>query len=130
VTTVVIDTHVILWWSTERHLVSERAAQTIANADELAVADISWWELAWLARRGRITVGVPLASWLDRLAKLVRTAPVTPRIAATAVALPATFPGDPADRLIYATAAENGWALVTKDAAMRRATDGPVDVVW
>ncbi|MGH3832713.1 MAG: hypothetical protein ACRDRS_20125 [Pseudonocardiaceae bacterium] len=30
-----------------------------------------------------------------------------------------TFPGDPADRLIYATAVECGWSLVSKDRRLR-----------
>lgn len=62
---------------------------------------------------------IPVASWLRRLAIQVRTVPVTPEIAATAVALPSSFPGDPADRLIYSTAIENGWRLITKDRRLR-----------
>jgi PIN domain nuclease of toxin-antitoxin system len=44
---------------------------------------------------------------------------LTPAIAATAVSLPTSFPGDPADRLIYATAVEHGCRLVTKDRRLR-----------
>lgn len=117
--TVVLDSHVIHWWSAEPDRISEDAAQAISAADELAVADISWFELAWLARHERIVVSIPLVSWLQQLAAQVRSIPVTPAIAATAVGLPATFPGDPADRLIYATAVENGWRLITKDERMR-----------
>jgi len=36
--------------------------------------------------------------------------------------LPSSFPGDPADRLIYATAIEHGFRLITKD---RRLLDQP-----
>jgi PIN domain nuclease of toxin-antitoxin system len=43
---------------------------------------------------------------------------LTPAIADTGVALPSSFPGDPADRLIYATAIEHGLQLVTKDRAI------------
>jgi PIN domain nuclease of toxin-antitoxin system len=43
------------------------------NADELVVADITWFELAWLARNGRIGLSIPLASWLGQLAAQVRT---------------------------------------------------------
>jgi len=32
---------------------------------------------------------------------------------------PSRGPGDPADRLIYATAIEHGWPLVTKDSRLR-----------
>lgn len=92
------------------------------EAGELAVAAISWFELAWLARRERIMVTIPIRTWLDRMARDVRTIGITPAIAGTAVDLPSSFPGDPADRLIYATALENGWQLITKD---RRMLDHP-----
>ncbi len=114
-TTVLLDTHVVHWWSAEPERVSEAAAKALSEADELAVADISWFELAWLARHERIAVTIPIRSWLERLSAEVRTIGVTPAIADTAVSLPSTFPGDPADRLIYATAIEHGWRLITKD---------------
>lgn len=119
VTTVLLDTHVVHWWSAEPKRVSRAAAEAIADADELAVADISWFELAWLAKHERIVVTVPIRSWLEQLAAQLRTLGVTPAIADTAVSLPASFPGDPADRLIYATAVEYGWRLVTKDGRLR-----------
>jgi PIN domain nuclease of toxin-antitoxin system len=119
VSTVLLDSHVIHWWSAEPDRVSSAAAAAIATATELAVADISWFELAWLAVHERITVTIPVASWLRQLATQVRTVPVTPEIAAAAVDLPSSFPGDPADRLIYATAIQNGWRLITKDRRLR-----------
>lgn len=95
------------------------ATAALEEADELAVAAISWFELAWLARRERIVVTIPVRSWLEQLASQVRTIGITVAVAETAVSLPSTFPGDPADRLIYATAVEHGWRLVTKDSALR-----------
>ena len=114
-----LDTHVVHWWSAEPKRVSARARKALDDADELVVAAISWYELAWLARHERITVTVPIRSWLEGLAEQVRTIGITPSIADTAVNLPATFPGDPADRLIYSTAIESGLTLVTKDRAIR-----------
>lgn len=118
-TTVLLDSHVVHWWSAEPGRLSGAAGQAIEAADELAVASISWFELAWLAEHDRIRVTVPVRSWLEELAVEVRTVGTTPAVAATAVALPASFPGDPADRLIYATAVEHGWRLVTKDRRLR-----------
>lgn len=115
----VLDTHVLHWWSSEPARVSTAASAAMEEAAELAVADISWYELAWLAKHERIVVTVPIVSWLRQLAAQVRTIPATPAIAAAAVALPASFPNDPADRLIYATALENGWRLITKDRNLR-----------
>lgn len=114
-----LDTHVVHWWSAEPERVSARARKALESADELVVAAISWYELAWLARHERIAVTVPIRSWLQDLARQLRTIGLTPAIADTAVGLPATFPGDPADRLIYATAIEHGLDLVTKDRAIR-----------
>lgn len=55
---------------------------------------------------------------------------ITPSVAATAVALPSSFPGDPADRLIYATAIEHGWRLVTKDRRLRSHRHPRPVTVW
>jgi PIN domain nuclease of toxin-antitoxin system len=115
---VVLDSHIVHWWSAEPERLSAAATEAIEDAAEITVADISWFELAWLARHERIRLSIPLNSWLERLAAEVRTLPVTPAIAHTAVNLPSSFPGDPADRLIYATAIEHGYGLVTKDRRM------------
>jgi PIN domain nuclease of toxin-antitoxin system len=118
-TTVLLDSHVVHWWSAEPERLSRRAARAISAADELAVASISWFELAWLARHERIAVTMPTRSWLEEISEQVRTVGITPAIAAGAVALPASFPSDPADRLIYASAIELGCQLVTKDQRIR-----------
>ncbi|MEX0675385.1 MAG: PIN domain-containing protein [Gaiellaceae bacterium] len=114
-----LDSHVVHWWSAEPKRISSAAAKTLSEADELAVAAISWFELAWLAKHERIVVTIPIRSWLEHLAAQIRTLPLTPAIAETAVSLPSSFPGDPADRLIYATAIEHGSRLITKDRKLR-----------
>ena len=119
-TTVLLDSHVLHWWSAEPERLSSVATAALESADELAVSSITWFELAWLARRERVVVSIPVRSWLEGLAGDVRSMPVTPAIADLAVALPSSFPGDPADRLIYATAIEHGWRIVTKDDRLRR----------
>lgn len=53
-TTVLLDSHVAYWWSAEPQRLSMAASQAIEHADELAVAAISWFELAWLAEQERI----------------------------------------------------------------------------
>ncbi|HEY2477108.1 MAG TPA: type II toxin-antitoxin system VapC family toxin [Solirubrobacterales bacterium] len=127
---VLLDTHIVQWWSAEPERVSAAAREALEKADELAIAAISWYELAWQAQHERITITVPLRAWLDGLASHLRTIGMTPAIAETAVGLPASFPGDPADRLIYATAIENGLGLITKDQAIR-AHDRPRSLtIW
>jgi PIN domain nuclease of toxin-antitoxin system len=52
----------------------------------------------------------------------------TPGAAVRASGLGGSFPGDPADRFIVATALESGASLITKD---RRITDwGHVQTIW
>lgn len=114
-----LDTHVVHWWSAEPERLSRAAAQAVEAADELAVSGITWYELAWLAEHERIDLAVPVLSWLQQLGSQVRTLGITPAVAASAAALPSSFPGDPADRVIYATAVQHGCRLVTKDGRLR-----------
>ena len=129
-TTVLLDTHVVQWWSAEPERLSRAATEALAAADQLAVSAISWFELAWLAAHERVIVTIPVRSWLEQLADGLQTLRVTPAIAATAVALPSSFPGDPADRLVYATAVEHGCLLVTKDHRLRRHRHPRPVTVW
>lgn len=118
-TSVVLDSHVLHWWAAEPDRLSPKAAAAVDGADELVVASITWFELAWMARHDRIVVTVPIRTWLEGLSGSVRTIGTTPAIADAAVSLPAAFPGDPADRIIFATAIEHGLRLVTKDRRLR-----------
>ena len=129
-TVVLLDTHVVHWWSAEPERLSKAATAAVAGADELAIAAITWYELAWLARHDRIALGVPVRSWLAGIAESVRTIDATPAIADTATSLPAAFPGDPADRLIYATAIEHGLRLVTKDRRLRGHRHARPVTIW
>lgn len=127
---VLLDTHVVHWWSAEPSRVSAPAREALEAADDLAVAAISWFELSWLARHERIVLDIPVRTWLEGLGAQVRTIGANLAIADTAAGLPASFPGDPADRLIYATAIENGLKLVTKDGAIGEHDRPRSLVVW
>lgn len=125
-----LDTHTVHWWSAEPDRLSRPARRVLKAADELLVSAVSWYELAWLAERRRIIIDVPTRSWLERLGAQVRTVGVTPAIAASAAALPSSFPRDPMDRLIYATAIEHGVKLVTRDRAIIEHDKPRSLVVW
>ncbi len=125
-----LDTHAVHWWSAEPDRFSRPARGVLEAADELLVAAASWYELAWLAERQRIVIDVPIRSWLEDLAAQLRTIGITPAIADRAVALPDSFPRDPTDRLIYATAIEQGVKLVTKDRAIAEHDKPRSLVVW
>ena len=129
-TTLLLDTHTVHWWASEPHKLSSTATTALDSADELAVSAVTWYELAWLATHNRITISTPVRRWLEEMARDLRTIVITPAIADSAVALPASFPQDPADRVIYATAVEHGWRLVTRDERMRRHPQPSPVTLW
>jgi PIN domain nuclease of toxin-antitoxin system len=130
-TTLLLDSHVVHWVSAdEMRRLSPAAARAIDRADELAVASITWWELAWLVRSDRVKVSRPLRSWLDEIALRVQTIALTPAIAETAASLPRAIPNDPADRIILATAIETGYRLVTKDERIRSYPQARKLTIW
>lgn len=114
-TTVLHDSHVVHWWSAEPERLSRTAARAIDEADEPAVSAITGYELAWLATHERIEVSRPRRY----LAGGVGSGHPKRRDDAShcrpSCSSPVLFPGDTADRVIYATAVENGWQLLTKD---------------
>jgi PIN domain nuclease of toxin-antitoxin system len=116
-----LDTHVLLRWfeGGGRRSVAHRRAIDRANARRpLWVSDITLWEIATLHALGRIRLRLPLREWLDRATAppLVARCGISPAVAAEVASLPASFPYDPADRIIVATARVLGATLLTSDA--------------
>ncbi len=129
-TTLLVDSHVVYWMGASPERLSKVARRTIDDADEVAVAAITWYELSWLGEHDRLRLDVSPRTWIEATAPYFRTIALTPSIAATAGALPDALGGDPADRLIYATAVETGMDLITKDERLR-AYRGPRKVcIW
>jgi PIN domain nuclease of toxin-antitoxin system len=107
----------------EPNELSRRASEAIERADSVGVCAISCFELSLLVVRGKVEVDPDLRQWIARALaqKRVEALPVTPEIATDAALLEREgFHGDPADRIIYATARAHGARLVTKDAPLRR----------
>jgi PIN domain nuclease of toxin-antitoxin system len=128
-----LDTHVVIWWLAAPERLSERASECISSATVKLVNTISFWEVATLARRGRIRLDRDPVRWTVELLGQpgVELAALTPTAAAEAGRL-AGFHGDPADRILYATAKELQVPLVTRDALLRSYAEehGDVETVW
>ena len=128
---ILLDTHVLVWMSSDPKRLSHRAREAIRQARQkstIAVASITLWELAWLAENRRIQVAMSVESFVQETVARVIVTPLTPVIATLAVRLPEKFPRDPADRIIAATAIVEGVSLVTADKGIRQAK--VVGTIW
>lgn len=118
---ILLDTHVLLWLDSDAPQLGAEARSVIQAAwqvNAVAVSAISFWEVAMLQQRDRISLPVPPQRWRDdwRAAGLMEV-PVHGHVALAAVALE-TFHADPADRFIAATALEHNAELITADQAI------------
>jgi PIN domain nuclease of toxin-antitoxin system len=115
---ILIDTHALIWLDQNdpalgRH--SRELADEALNDGTLAVSAMSFWEIAMLVVKGRITKDIDLKRWrLDLIGSGLVELPLDGGIGITAAQL-SDLHGDPADRFILATALANDATLLTAD---------------
>lgn len=130
---IVLDTHVWIWFLNDPKMVSSNANKLIEAAiddNEILISSISTWEIALLAKKGRLQFTTDTVDWISQSEKLpfITFIPIDNSIALKSVNLPGPFHEDPADRIIVATALLTGAQLLTKD---RRIRDSKlVEAVW
>ena len=121
---VLLDTHVVIWLALEPGRISKRARaaiqETRQRGEGLAVSDITLLEIATIENKGRIKLNASLEAFLAEIEARFIVLPITGRICVSALALPAAYPRDPADRVIGATALVEGLPLITADDGIRR----------
>jgi PIN domain nuclease of toxin-antitoxin system len=122
---VLLDTHVWVWWLTPDSPLSiaERSAlDAKAGRGELFLAAVSLWEVQMLAAKRRLQLPLPFPDWLAQAAddRMISVVPLDIGVILALDALPVSFRGDPADRLIVATARARKLPLATRDAAIRK----------
>jgi PIN domain nuclease of toxin-antitoxin system len=116
-----LDTHCWLWAQLGlANQLSRGALSAIRRAESggrLRVSVISVWELGMLEQRGRISLPMDVRTWVrEAFSKPgLSLAPLTPEIAIESSHLPGDLHGDPADRILAATARILGATLLTKD---------------
>jgi PIN domain nuclease of toxin-antitoxin system len=75
-----------------------------AERRELAIAAITLWETQMLHAKRRVKLPLPLATWLQEAAVTTQVIPLDVDVVVALDGLPVSFHGDPADRIIVASA--------------------------
>ncbi len=117
---VLLDTHVVLWsllTPDEINQSSKRIIEQAQEQDQLFLSSISLWEIAMLKSKKRISVYEPLKDFLQTITNIegLSIKDISAEVAAESVLLADNFHGDPADRIIAATAMTSGAVLLTRD---------------
>lgn len=122
---ILLDTHTLIWWINNSPELSKKALAAIQHEKEkglILVSSFSVWEIFLLVQKNRLSLSMDIDSWIKKLESLsyVQFVPVDNIIASKSVQLPGEFHQDPADRIIIATARENGAVLITSDKRIRK----------
>jgi len=116
-----LDTHVWIWLiNGDQQLKSSKAITHIEKAAQhsnIRISAISVWETGMLEAKGRISLKYDCIEWVNHAlaGPGISLLPLTPEIAIKSSRLPGIFHGDPADRIIVASAMGINASLVTKD---------------
>lgn len=115
---ILLDTHTLVWLDEGNKRLGEKSRSMIdagLESEELAVSAISFWEIAMLVQKQRLSLLTPVSQWMQELLQQgLREVSVTGGIGIIAAELP-DFHGDPADRLIVATAVSTSATLISAD---------------
>lgn len=129
---ILVDTHIVIWLALNPEQLSKRAVTAITAARQadggVAISGITLYELACAASKHRFRLTMPIEVFMQDAAERYVIKPITAEIAVAAVRLPTTYPKDPMDRIIGATALLEGLTLVTADRAIRESK--VIDVIW
>jgi PIN domain nuclease of toxin-antitoxin system len=117
---ILLDTHTWIWLFQGSTELSEDIIIKIDRAGskgKVFISAISIWELSMLVAKGKITLSKPIYQWVDNSLSQpgVNLSPLSPEISIESSFLPGEFHGDPADRIIVATARINDLILLTRD---------------
>ncbi|MBK9267020.1 MAG: type II toxin-antitoxin system VapC family toxin [Polyangiaceae bacterium] len=129
---VLLDTHVWLWWllGSDKLPTRERdELDRLASSSALGIAAVTLWETQMLHAKKRLTLNRSFNSWIRDAAapNVVQVLALDVDVVIALNELPASFHGDPADRLIVATARAHRLSLATHDTAIRRSR---VSTLW
>lgn len=115
-----LDTHSWIWFAQGNEKIKRSVIKKIEESIQnrtLFIAAISQWEVAMLIEKSRIILNEPAINWIKQAIEdlHIKVLPLTAEIAIESSQLPGAFHGDPADRMIVATARLHHLTLITRD---------------
>ena len=112
-----LDTNAWLRWFHRPLEICATTRQILNDEQAVALSPMSIIEVAQKAQKGNLILPLPVDVWVRQSLPLdrVKLLPISVEIALAAYAWPSDFHGDPADRIISATARCHGLTLVTSD---------------
>ena len=128
VSSVVLDTHTLLWWASSQDSISSNARRAIDSAQSLLVSTTSLWEIALLVEKKRLSLSISTDAWVDACINMSRIEVVPIDVDIAVLAPKLVMHRDPADRFIVATAVRYSAAIVTKDRQIRDLASIPT--IW
>ena len=131
-----LDTHIWFWLAIgDPKLIKRKEIKSLLariSEFEIHISAITPWEIGMLEAKQRLVLNCDCLNWLtDSICKTgVRVVPLTTEISVESTHLPGQFRGDPADRIIVASARHLGARLLTRDRRiLDYAAEGFVDVL-
>ena len=124
-----IDTHVLIWMSSQPHRLSPRARALLEDENNaVSVSIVSFWETAIKIGLGKLDLG---EDWISRLQGFMRdnavsSLPLRSEHCAILTSLPFVH-RDPFDRMLIAQALSETLVLMSKDT---RLSGYAIEVVW
>ena len=119
---IVLDTHVLLWWTLDPAKLSRKASGLCSEITKTGclISSISIWELGIKIKKGALDIGMTIDEFTRKIRTLnsVEIVPVDENIWIKSLQLDWDH-RDPADRVIVATAESREASIVSMDEKIR-----------
>jgi PIN domain nuclease of toxin-antitoxin system len=129
---ILLDSHLVIWLGQDYRQISAKAEAAIKDARKkergIAISSITLVEIARLSSYGQVNLRPDAETVFAEIERLFVVLPITANIARQSYALPSSYPQDPADRIIGATALIEDIPLLTADREIRKSRALPT--IW
>ena len=120
---ILLDTHIFVWMIGGAEKLTKEAVRAITEAipdRRILLSGISIWEITMLNCKKKLKFSTPIRMWIEQslTAPGLILAPLSHEVLIESCLLPGEVHGDPADKIILATARIENAVLITRDQKM------------